>query len=267
MTSELHAERQGCALVLTLRDDTSRNTLSPQIYDAGVEALNVGESDPSLRCVILRGEGRNFCAGGDLKRLAANRHRTETSGPDHQVRSITRFHEWVEAIRTFPKPVIAAVEGAAAGAGFSLALACDLVVAAEDARFLMAYSKIGLTPDGGATWHLMQNLPRAQALRMLWLAEPIAAQQMHTWGLVHQLTPSGRALYEAVQLSERLAAQPEQALAGIKELVNQWPQRPLHEQLGRERDLFVENLLSSDTGEGLQAFFEKRPPQFGPKKT
>ncbi|MBI5334317.1 MAG: enoyl-CoA hydratase/isomerase family protein [Burkholderiales bacterium] len=266
MTSRLTAERQGATLILTLDGPSTRNTLSAEIFDAGTEALNVAEADDSLRCVILQGAGGHFCGGGDLRRLAGNRQTAEgpdgQTGPQRQAAHLNRFHQFIEVLQAFPKPVIAAVEGAAAGGGFSLALACDLIVAAEDARFIMAYPKVGLSPDGGATWQLMQMLPRQLVLRMLWLGEAFSAQQLHQWGLVHQVSRSGAAVYDAIHLAERLAAMPAGALASIKELVNQWPQRTLTEQLGRERDQFVQNLVSADAGEGLQAFFDKRPARF-----
>lgn len=263
MTAELRAERRDTTLILTLSNPAQRNTLSPQVFDAGIEALNVAEADASLRCVILTGADGQFCAGGDLRRLASHRHVTADTGPEVQARNIERFHDWVEALRTFPKPVIAAVEGSAAGGGFSLALACDLLVASDGARFAMAYTRVGLSPDGGATWQLMQALPRALVLRLLWLAEPLTARELQALGLVYKTCGDGEALGEALRLAECLAALPAQAVSSIKELVNQWPSQPLHAQLARERDQFIENLMQPDTGEGLQAFFDKRSPNFG----
>jgi enoyl-CoA hydratase/carnithine racemase len=156
MPAELLTERIGPVLAMTLSDPATRNTLSHQVIAAGIEALNIAESDPELRVVILRGAGGHFCAGGNLQGLQERRR----AGPPAQVQMLEHLHQFVEALRTFPKPVIAAVDGAAAGAGFSLALACDLIVAAEDARFILSYGRIGLSPDGGATWSLMQALPR-----------------------------------------------------------------------------------------------------------
>src|ERR1043165_9514153 len=159
MPSELLTSREGSTLILTLSDPATRNTLSPQVYAAGVEALNMAESDDSVRVVILRGDGEHFCTGGDLNRILGLRQ----TGPEAQAESIALFHQLIESLRAFPKPVIAAVEGYAAG-GMSLALACDLIVAASDAKFVMSYGKVGLTPDGGGSWHLAHALPRALAL-------------------------------------------------------------------------------------------------------
>src|SRR6185437_4765164 len=105
-----------------------------------------------------------------------------------------RFAAFVDALRVFPKPVIACVEGAAAGGGFALALACDLIVAAEDARFVLSYARVGLTPDGGSSWHLLQALPRQLVAQMVWLAEPMSARQLHAFGIVNWVAASGQAL-------------------------------------------------------------------------
>ena len=157
MTAQLKSHSQGQTLVLTISNPEHRNALGPEMYSAGVETLNVAESNPDVRSVVITGEGAHFSAGGNLNRLLSNRDLP----PEHQAQSIEGLHNWIEAIRTFPKPVISAVEGAAAGAGFSLALACDFLVAAQDSVFVMAYSSVGLSPDGGGSWHLGRALPRA----------------------------------------------------------------------------------------------------------
>lgn len=258
MPSELITERHGSTLVLTISDPATRNTLSPQVYAAGVEALNVADADSALRCVVLRGDGAHFCAGGDLTRLAAARQR----GPDAQRGSIEGFHAWIQALREFPKPVIAAVEGHAAGGGCSLALACDLIVAAEGARFTMSYARAGFSPDGGGAWHLAQALPRALVLQMLWLPEPMTARQWHSLGLVNALTDDGQALPTALQWGERLAAMASNAMASVKSLVEQARSRDLTSHLQAERDQFLLNLFHDNAGEGLRAFFDKRKPNF-----
>ena len=258
MSSELKTERHDGTLVLTLSDPATRNTLSEQLISGGVEALNVAESNDQIRAVILRGDGAHFCAGGNLNGLAARRQ----EGAHAQVRMLDQLHQFVEAVRAFPKPVIAAVEGAAAGAGFSLALACDLIVAAEDARFILSYARIGLTPDGGSSWHLIQALPRQLVAQMVWLAEPMTAQQLHAHGLVNWVTDSGQALTEALNVAERLAAMAPNAVAGAKDLLQHASSADLSGQLEAERNHFIENFFHANGGEGLQAFFEKRPPRF-----
>jgi len=258
MATELLSERRGAALVLTLADPATRNALSPQACAAGIEAVGGAEGDPEIRAIVLRGDGEHFCAGGNLQRLAAVRQRD----PAEQAQSMENFHGFVEALRTCPKPVIAAVEGWAAGGGAALALACDLVVAAESARFVLSYGRIGLSPDGGSTWHLGRLLPRGLALQMAWLPEPMTARDWETRGLVQFVCPSGAALAQALALVERLAAMAPNALASAKELIAAAPARALREQLDAERDHFVRNLFHRNGGEGLQAFIDKRPPKF-----
>jgi enoyl-CoA hydratase/carnithine racemase len=258
MSSELLTERIGAVLVLTLSDPATRNTLSHEVIAAGIEALNAAEADPDLRAVLLRGDGGHFCAGGNLQGLLERRR----AGPPAQLKMLEHLHQWVEALRACSKPVIAAVDGAAAGAGFSLALACDLILAAEDARFILSYGRIGLSPDGGATWSLMQALPRARVQQLLWLGEPVSAQQLFDWGLVSAVTASGQSFGAALQLAERLAAMAPNALASAKTLLQQACGHSLTQQLAAERDHFVANLFHDNGAEGLNAFLEKRAPVF-----
>jgi enoyl-CoA hydratase/carnithine racemase len=258
MTAELKSTSQGRTMVLTLSNPDHRNALAPEMYAAGVEALGVAETSPEVRCVILTGEGSIFCAGGNLQRLQGNRQLP----PEVQAQSIEGLHSWIEAIRTFPKPVIAAVEGAAAGAGFSLALACDFIVAAEDAIFVMAYSNVALSPDGGASWSLVRALPRQLASELLLGGERIGARRLHELGVVNRVTATGGALDEAHRMAERLNARAPNALASIKELIGEAEGATLNEQLARERDHFVKNLHHPNAGIGIAAFLSKQPPEY-----
>ncbi len=258
MTASLLSDQRGATLVLTLSDPATRNTLSHEVLAAGIEALNRVESDADIRAVVLCGDGGHFCAGGNLQGLLERRR----SGPPAQVRMLEHLNQFVEALGACPKPVIAAVEGAAAGAGFSLALGCDLIVAAEDARFILSYGRIGLSPDGGATWQLLQALPRAQVQQMIWLGEPATAQQLQACGLVATVVDKGRAIDEALRLAERLAAMAPNAIASGKALLREAAGRTLTQQLDAERDHFVENLFHANGAEGLNAFLEKRAPTF-----
>ena len=258
MPSELTTEHCNGALVLSITDPATRNTLSEQVVSAGIEALNVAESDDAVRAVVLRGDGAHFCAGGNLQGLQERR----AAGPHAQRQMLERLHQWVEALRAFPKPVLAAVEGAAAGAGFSLALACDLIVAAESARFTLSYARLGLTPDGGASWHLARALPRQRLQQLMWLGEPVTARQLHADGLVGWVVEDGRALPEALLLAERLAGMAPNALASGKTLTDTAATQSLGQQLGSERDHFIDNLFHPNAAEGLQAFLDKRPPRF-----
>lgn len=258
MAARLLSERHGAVLVLRISNPEARNAMHPDIYRDGAAAMRAAADDAGVRAIVLTGEGEHFCAGGNLNRLRENR----TRDPSEQAASIDLMHAWVSAIRDCPKPVIAAVEGAAAGAGFSLVLACDLVVAADDARFVMSYGRVGLTPDGGGSWQLAQRLPRALALQLIWLAEPVGAAQLQQWGLVNQVVPAGQALAEALRLTERLARMAPNALAGAKELVDAAPTRALRAHLDDERERFVANLFHRNGLEGLGAFLEKRTPDF-----
>lgn len=258
MPSELITERRGTTLILTVSDPPTRNTLSAQVIAAGIEALGAAEANDEIGAVVLRGDGDTFCAGGNLNGLLERR----AAGPPAQRQMLEQLHHFVETIRAYPKPVLASVEGTAAGAGFSLALACDLLVAAADARFTMSYAKVGLTPDGGATWSLVRALPRALVLKMIWLGEPVSAEVLQSHGLVTALAPSGRALDEALRIADRLAAMAPNAIAAAKELVDEAAGQTLREQLAAERDRFLESLFHDNGKEGLDAFFGKRAPRF-----
>lgn len=245
-------------MVLTLSNPSQRNALGPEIYAAGIEALNGAESSEEIKSVVIVGDGRWFCAGGSLQRLSDNRAKP----PSVQAESIEAMHTWVESIRTFPKPVIAAVEGAAAGAGFSLALACDFVVAARDAVFAASYSNVALSPDGGLSWQLAQSLPRQIASEWLMQGERLEASRLHQLGLVNQLTENGQALAAALALAAKLNARAPNALASIKELLNEARGATLVSHLAQERDHFVRNLHHANAGIGIGAFLSKQTPRY-----
>ena len=258
MTAELKSTTEGSTMVLTLSNPSQRNALGPEMYAAGIEALNGAENSDEIRSVILVGEGKWFCAGGSLQRLSANRDRE----PAVQAESIEALHNWVDSIRTFPKPVIAAVEGAAAGAGFSLALACDFVVSARDAVFAASYSNVALSPDGGLSWHLGRALPRQLASEWLMLGERLDASRLHALGLVNEITESGQALAAALAIADKLNARAPNALASIKELLSEARGSTLVSQLSQERDHFVRNLHHANAGIGIAAFLSKQTPRY-----
>jgi len=256
MTAQLKSTSQGQTLVLTLSDPSLRNALGPEMYAAGIEALNAAETNPEIRSVIITGEGAHFCAGGNLNRLLGNRDKPR----EVQAQSIEGLHSWMEAIRTFPKPIIAAVEGAAAGAGFSLVLMCDLIVAARDSVFVMAYSSIGLSADGGGSWSLAQALPRQLASELLMLGERIGAERLQELGIVNRVVDSGNALEQALQLAERINARAPNAMSSVKELLNDAGTHHLTAHLAQERDHFVNNLHHANAGIGIRAFLNKEKP-------
>lgn len=258
MPSELLTERDGATAVLTLHGPETRNTLSEGLVTAGIEALETAESDRDVHAIVLTGAGGHFCAGGNLQGMIARRQ----AGPEAQARMLGLLHRWIEAIRACPKPVIAAVEGAAAGAGFSIAMACDLVVASEDARFILSYARLGVTPDGGATWLLGRAVPRQVLQQWFWLAEPVSARQLEHHGLVTRVSTPGQALTDAKALATRLADMAPNAIAGVKELLQRLPGATLASQLDAERDRFIECFFHPNAEEGIEAFLGKRAPRF-----
>lgn len=259
MAARLLVERQGPVLVLTISNPEARNALHPDIHATGRQALEALQGDASIRAVVLTGEGGVFCAGGNLNRLLENRRQD----PAVQMDSLEAFHGFVQAIRRCERPVVAAVEGAAAGGGFSLALACDQIVAAADAKFVMSYARIGLTPDGGGSFFLGSRLPFALAYELLATAAPVDASRLQALGLVNRVVEPGQALQAAMEHARRLAQAPAGVLARLKRLVDAAPSHALPAHLERERDNFVECLFHADAGEGITAFLEKRPPRFG----
>lgn len=258
MPAELKSTSHGQTMVLTLRNPEHRNALGPEICAAGIEALSVAENLAEVRSVVITGEGATFCAGGQLQRLQASRHQSL----EEMAEGIDALHGWIEAIRTFPKPVVAAVEGACAGGGFSLALACDFIVAADSAIFVMAQSNIGLSPDGGGSWSLLHSLPRPLAAQLLMAGERIGAQRLHELGLVNQVASTGAALDDALELAQRLNAKAPNALASIKELMNEASGSTLAEHLTRERSHFLRNLVHANAGIGIAAFLAKTPARY-----
>jgi enoyl-CoA hydratase/carnithine racemase len=261
MSAELLTDRPAgsdTTLVLKLSNPGARNALHPDMYTAGIEAMNAAERDPSVRAIVLTGADNFFCAGGNLNRLLENR----AKDPAVQAASIDMLGEWVGALRSSTKPVIAAVEGAAAGAGFSLALACDLLVAADDAKFVMSYARVGLTPDGGGSWFLARALPRALATEILLEAKPIGAARLYEVGVVNRVTKPGAALDTAIAWADELGAMSPKALSRIKSLIADAGTQSLAEHFDAERDGFVDAVHKGDALEGITAFLEKRKPHY-----
>jgi enoyl-CoA hydratase/carnithine racemase len=258
MSAELKASRHNATLILTLSNPTAKNALHPDMYAAAIEALSTAERDASIRAVILTGEDHFFCSGGNLNRLLENRDKEKAV----QAESIDHLNGWVEALRNCTKPVIAAVDGAAAGAGFSLALACDLIVAGSSARFLMAYVKVGLTPDGGATWFIRQALPRQLATEILMEGKPVGAQRLHELGIVNKVVPDRSALDAALAWADELAELSPNAVVAIKNLIGEAENNTLERQFDAEKSSFVNALHHADAREGIEAFLNKRKPNY-----
>ena len=250
--------REGAVLVLSNNNPAARNALSPAFYAALTQALQDGAADPQVGAIVLTGEGGHFCAGGDLRQLARRRELSLAQRRE----KLEGLHDLIRAVRACPKPVIAAVEGAAAGAGMSLALACDLLVAARNAVFSVAYVKIGLTPDGGATAFLAQFVSRQVLTELCLTGERISGERLHALGAVNRLAEPGAALAQAVALAAQLAGGPEQAMAQIKALCHGAYDHALEQQLDLEAQSMVQAQASEESREGIAAFLEKRAPDY-----
>ncbi|BAI74089.1 enoyl-CoA hydratase (plasmid) [Azospirillum sp. B510] len=257
MNGQLTVTRQGRVMVLTMDDAATRNALGPEMMDAGRDALVQAAADPGVGAVVLTGANGTFCSGGNLGRLVAN----AKTDPDATRILLERFHGWIRAMRACPKPVIAAVEGAAAGAGFSVALGCDLIVAAEDATFLLAYVKVGLNPDGGATAFLARAATPQLAAEIMFEGGRIGAARLAQLAIVNRVVAPGASLAEALAWAERLAEGPTLAIGRAKRLIESGF-GAADAQLDREAAFFVEALHGAEAAEGIAAFFEKRPPSY-----
>ncbi|CUB00768.1 oxepin-CoA hydrolase, alternative type [Comamonas thiooxydans] len=258
MSEVLLTRREGAVLVLSNNNPAARNALSPAFYAAVTTALADAAADASVGAVVLTGEGGHFCAGGDLRQLARRREL-----PVGQRREkLEGLHDLIRAVRDCPKPVIAAVEGAAAGAGLSLALACDMLVAARDSLFSVAYVKVGLTPDGGATAFLAEFVSRQVLTELCLTGERISGERMYALGPVNRLAEPGQALVDAVALAAQIATGPDQATALIKDLCRQAPRNTLEQQLELEAQHMVRSQGSEESREGIAAFLEKRSADF-----
>ncbi len=212
----------------------------------------------TARVVVLSGEGRAFLAGGDVGRF----HAAGPDAPNVVAAIIDPFHAAMEKLAALDAPVIAAVHGAVAGAGLSVALAADLCIAADDARFTLAYARIGTSPDGSATFSLPQVVGLRKALELALLSDVIDAQEALSLGLVNKVVPAAELAAEADALARRLAAGPTLALGKIKRLMRGSFSRTLSEQLGAEREAFIASARTADFAEGVAAFVEKRPARF-----
>jgi 2-(1,2-epoxy-1,2-dihydrophenyl)acetyl-CoA isomerase len=246
-------DADGVATVTLNRPD-SLNALNADMRRELLAAFKSLGRDDQVRAVIVTGQGRGFCSGADLR---------GGSGEREFRRVLEReYNPLIRAIRDLPKPVIAAVNGVAAGAGVSLALACDLVYAAEEARFISAFVKIGLVPDSGSTRALVRAMGRHRAAQMIFSGEPLAASDAQAVGLVNAVLPGAELMRAAHQAAVRLAAGPTRAIAHAKRLINAAEDAGLEESLTLEAALQELAGRTQDHAEGLAAFAEKREPRF-----
>jgi len=254
----LLTRREGAVLILSNNNTSARNALSPAFTIGLTHALRDAVADPTVGAVVLTGEGGHFCAGGNLHQLATRRDLPR----EERRNNVESLHDMIRGIRDCTKPVIAAVEGAAAGAGLSLALACDLVVAARTAVFSVAYVNVGLTPDGGATAFLAECVCRQVLTELCLTGERISGARLHALGPVNRLTEEGQALTEAIALAAQIAMGPALAMHRIKQLCRQASGNTLAQQLELEAQNMVLSLESEESREGIRAFFEKRRPDY-----
>ncbi len=244
-------------LVVVNMNPTRRGALSPDLCAAIGQAL-AGAADPRVRSVLLTSEGGFFCAGGDLNVLIERRKLTEDQRRD----KVDELHDLVRAIRACPVPVIAAVEGGAAGAGASLALACDLIVASEGAKFTAAYVNAGLVPDAGLTSSLARMLPRPLVMEMCLLARPVTAEQMLALGAVNAVVPADQVEATAQSLADAVAQGPRESQCAIRRLVSDAYEATEAAQLDAERNAMARAAGGDEAAEGIAAFLEKRKPRF-----
>ncbi len=254
MSDEVLVARQGAVHVLSLNRPDRLNAFNPAMSDALLCALRNAADDVTCRAVLLRGEGRGFCSGQDLTEVPA-------SADLGQLLEL-RYVPIVRALRTMAKPVVCAVHGVAAGAGANLALACDIVVAGQSARFVQAFIKIGLVPDVGGTWFLPRAVGAARARAFALLGEPVEAAQAEQWGLIWRSFPDETLMDEAEALTAQLAALPTHAIGLIKQALDASEVNTLEQQLVVEQDAQRQAGYTDDFREGVQAFLEKRPARF-----
>lgn len=245
---------------ITLNRADALNAVTEQMTSELQAALKDTGRDRSVRCLVLTGAGRAFCAGQDVKSL---RDRAKNATPTEFTAELRRrYNPVVQKLQSLEIPVVASINGVAAGAGWSLALACDLRLASDKATFVSAFSKIGLIPDSGMTYTLPRLVGPARALEIAWLSDPIPVQQALAWGLVNQVVPHDKLVEATADWARRLASSATRCLAMTKRAMAASFTNALAEQLEYEAQLQGAAGQTRDHEEGVQAFLEKRPAAF-----
>jgi len=260
----VRVERDGPVARIVLDRPDALNALDPAMVEGLAEATAEVARDAALRCLTVAGAGGHFMAGGDVK--AFGRMLAEVPAearPERFAAMIERVHDTVRGLRALDVPVVAAVRGACAGFGLSLAMACDLTLAADDAVFALAYVHIAASPDGGATWHLPRLVGPKRAAEIALLGDRFDAAAAERLGLVNRVVAAASLDAEAEALARRLAAGPGAAIARTKALLRRSEGADFDAHLAAERDAFAASAGTADFAEGVAAFAEKRPPRFG----
>ena len=249
---------QGVA-TLTLNRPEQLNSFNAQMHKEVREALKQVRQNAEVRCLLITGAGRGFCAGQDLgdRNVAPG-----AAAPDLGESIEKNYNPLIRALRDLPMPVICAVNGVAAGAGANIALACDITLAAKSASFIQAFCKIGLVPDSGGTWTLPRAVGMARAKALALLGDRLSAEQAEQWGMIWRCVDDAALQDEALKLARQLATQPTYGLALIKRALNASASNSFDEQLDLERDLQRLAGRSEDYREGVSAFMAKRTPEF-----
>jgi len=252
----------GPAATIELNRPDTLNAWNRQFAADLLAAIRRVAGDPGVRCVVIRGAGRGFSSGADLRDIATDEATLPDGRPDVGRILVDRYHPIIEGVRRMPKPVIAAVHGPAVGIGLSLALACDLVLATETAYFLLAFVKIGLAPDGGASIFVPSRIGLARAAEMAMLGDRVPAPRALEWGLINQVHPEAEFDHAVAELADRLAGGPTAAYAGAKRELNSWLDASFPGQLALEAGIQQEMAQTGDFVEGLAAFAQRRPAHF-----
>jgi 2-(1,2-epoxy-1,2-dihydrophenyl)acetyl-CoA isomerase len=259
MTEDIRVETHDGWRKLILNRPEKLNAVNQAMLTRLIAELDAAEADATTRAILLTGEGRGFCAGQELGPEVTP---GANGPPDLEMLAGTFHHEVVRRLRASRLPVVCAVNGVAAGAGASFALACDIVLAAKSARFVQAFVKIGLVPDSGASFFLMHTIGEARARALAMLGDALDAETAAAWGMIWKAVDDPLLLPEATQLTEKLTKAPAQALARTKQMFAAAGTNDLHAQLDLEARLQGESGRSADYAEGVRAFQEKRPPVF-----
>ncbi|MBK7268844.1 MAG: 2-(1,2-epoxy-1,2-dihydrophenyl)acetyl-CoA isomerase [Flavobacteriales bacterium] len=240
---------------ITLNRPDKLNSFDREMALETIDALDKAKDDASVRAVLLTGEGRAFCAGQDL---------AEAIAPGTKIEDIltTQYNPIVRRIRALPKPVVAAVNGVAAGAGANIAYACDLTLAAESANFIQSFINIGLIPDSGGTFSLPRLVGMQRAFGQMIFAPKVSAKEAEAQGMIWKAVPDAELMNEAIALAKKLAAMPTKAIALTKEALNRSMTNSMDAQLDVENELQTIAGRSHDYNEGVKAFLEKRKPVF-----